>query len=389
MKSADTLYFVRTEELAEEEQHSWEFIEKMCRSGQFSPDTRIFFPDKNKWVRAGDTDLKPLFPADAATHAGAAPEAETEEDPETTALEEVYREALERVAQQPHLVETHAEAGRVAVERGDPETARKHFQNALDLDPFNSRVAKEVMRRFSRSECRSFQYLRRDPPAWDDPAELLAYPFAGGPLYLAIPAAVLLVLSFVPYGGFVAAALAYLWLVQLARRVADGSMTPPDWRAAVDNPASGIILPLLAGAAVAAECSLVVYGVGRASMAVGGGEGSAFGYVANSPVLSVTLAVAALAYLPAVMTKTIHSVGILVHLLNPMSVVRSIVKMDQEYAVSALTVLVIAAALGGIRLILGGIPFLGKLVFAAAAAWAIPVTGLVLGRLAGRMRHLL
>ena len=389
MKSADTVYFVRTDDVSEDEQHNWEFIEKMCRAGQFTPDTRIFFPDKNIWVRAGDTDLKSLFKDDETAADGDSPPVQDEEDAEATSLEAEYGQALERIGQHPEAVEGYVEAGRLAAERGDREAAREHLQDALRLNPFNTRVAKEVMRRFSKSECRGFKYLRREAPVWDEPADVLTYPFAAGPLYLAVPAAVLLVLSFIPFGGFVGAALAYLWMVQVARRVADGSMTPPMWQAALANPAREIILPLLAGALVAAQCALVVYGVGRASMALGGGEGSAFGYVAGSPVLSVTLTVAALGYLPAVMTKTIHSVGILVHLLNPHSVVRSMIKMDQEYVVSALTVLVIASVLGIIRLLLGGIPFVGKLVFSVVAAWSIPVAGLVLGRLAGRMRHVL
>jgi hypothetical protein len=389
MKTADTQYFVRTDDVTEEEQHSWEFIEKACRAGQFTPETRIFFPDKNMWVRAGDTDLQLLFPAQPAAAKNQAPAAQEPDDAETSALEAEYNEALDRVAQQPSDVDARVEAGRLAAELDQRDAARKHFQNALNLSPFNTRVANEVMRRFSRSECRSFQYLRRDPPVADDPAELLTYPFAAGPLHVAIPAAALLVLSLVPNGQFAAIPLAYLWMVQVARRVAAGSRTPPTGKEALANPVREIILPLLAGAVVAAECALVVYGVGRASMAVGGGEGSAFQYVANSPVLSVTLAVAALAYLPAVMTKTIHSVGFLIPLLNPQSVVRSVVRMDQEYAVSALIVLFLAAVLGGMRLLLDGIPFVGKLVFVLAAAWAIPAAGLVLGRLAGRMRHVL
>ncbi len=29
-------------------------MEDMCRSGQFSPDSRIFLPDRNEWVRAAE-----------------------------------------------------------------------------------------------------------------------------------------------------------------------------------------------------------------------------------------------------------------------------------------------------------------------------------------------
>jgi hypothetical protein len=388
VNKADTTYFVLPEGAATEEEFSWESIEEGCRDGRFTPDTRIFFPDKNTWVRAGDCELKSLF-NDGEPAPGDAPAVEDEEGAEATALEAEYAEALKRVGLEPGEPDAYVEAGRLAAELGDREAARGYFQKALRMQPFNSRVAKEVMRRFSKSECRSFVYLRRDPAVWDEPADLLAYPFAAGPLYLAIPAAVILVMSFIPYGVFVAGPLAFLWFMQMARRVSEGSTTPPQWQSALANPARNIILPLVAGAALAVECVLLVYGVGRLSMVVTGSEGSAFATVAESPVLSVTLAVAGLLYVPAVLTKLVHSAGIVVHLLNPLSVVRSMVSMDQEYVVSALTVMVAASVLGAIRLLLGGIPVIGNLVFAAVATLSIPVSAMVVGRLAGRMPHVL
>ena len=163
----------------------------------------------------------------------------------------------------------------------------------------------------------------------------------------------------------------------------------PEWNWSLRNPAREIILPLLAGALVAVQSILVVYGVGRAVGALTGREGTAFFHVVESPVLLVTLTLTGLVYLPAVLVKITHSVGIIVHLLNPYSVVRSMVRMGQEYAVTASITVVLAFLLGGIRFLLGDIPVIVDIVFAGAAALFIPALGLLLGRQASRKRHVL
>lgn len=386
MSTTKTSFYVLTEGATQEEEFTWEAIEEMCRSGQLSADTRIFFPDKNKWLRAGETELKSVFKKDQPK---ARANKEKELDSERGALQAEYDEAIRQIGEQPEAIEPHLEAGRVASEMGDRGAAHEHFQKALDLWPFHSRVAQEVQRRFSKSECKEFRYLRRDPPAWDEPADLAVYPLARGALYVAVPAAVLFLLSLVPYGWFVAGPLAYLWLIQAARHVAAGDDRPPLWHGALANPVREIILPLLAGAAVVGECVLVVYGAGRLGMLLAGGSGSAFSYVAGSPVLSVTLMVVSLAYLPAVLVRITHSVGIIVDLLLPWTVVRVAVRLGQEYAVSALLLLSLAFLLGSTNFLIGGIPLLGMFVIAAIAALAIPVAGFILGRLAGRTGHVL
>ena len=388
MKTLDTTFWVLTEGATQEEQFDWAAIEDMCRSGQLTPDAQIFLPGKNKWARAEETDLRPLFGAALKPLASGVQE-EEEGGGEVEALESEYAEALDTISRHPDAAKGYVEAGRVAAIRGDRELARDHFQKALELEPFNSRVANEVMRRFSKTECLQFQFLRRDPPVWDEPGELLGYPFSMGPLYLAIPAAALLILSFVPFGVFIAAPLAYLWCIQSARHTADGATTMPEWNWSLRNPAREIILPLLAGALVAVQSILVVYGVGRAVGALTGREGTAFFHVVESPVLLVTLTLTGLVYLPAVLVKITHSVGIIVHLLNPYSVVRSMVRMGQEYAVTASITVVLAFLLGGIRFLLGDIPVIVDIVFAGAAALFIPALGLLLGRQASRKRHVL
>jgi hypothetical protein len=386
MKSIDTDYYVLPEGTTQEELVAWDTIEEMCRTGQFTPDTRIFFPDKNGWVRAGDTDLRSLF-----KDAGRNEEKPIEEpeDVEGSELEAEYREAVRRINESPEDADPVVEAGRLAAEMGDRNAAREHFQTALRLKPFNSRIAQEVMRRFNKTECTDFLYLRREPSAWDEPADLLSYPLTAGLHYLAIPAAALFVLLLVPFGLYLAGPLSFLWCVKLGRHTAAGLKHAPSWKTALANPSREIILPLAAAAAVVGEYVLVVYGVGRVSMMLSGEEGSAFRYIAESPVLSVTLTLIALAYLPAVFVRITHSVGIIVDLMSPWIVIRAMIRMGQEYAISVLLVLVLFFVLFGLNYVIGGVPVVGKALLAAVSAYAIPMIGFTLGRLAGRMQHVL
>ena len=105
------------------------------------------------------------------------------------------------------------------------------------------------------------------------------------------------------------------------------------------------------------------------------------------PALSVLMVVVGVGYLPAVFVRICHSVGIFVDLLCPWSIVRMIGRMGQEYALTAFILLGLAFALGGLNLLVGGIPVLGEVFGAAAAGYALPFTGFLLGRLAGRMQH--
>jgi hypothetical protein len=386
MKTTETTFYVLPEGSTQEEPWSWDAIEEKCRNGQFTAETQIFLPDKNTWVRAADTELRSFFKESDRPKPEEAPE---EAEPEDSELETEYREAARLAGEHSKDVDAQVDAGRLAAELGDREAARKYFQTALRLKPFHRRVAQEVLRRFSKSECKEFLYLQRDPPVWDEPADLVTFPLSAGPLYLAVPAAALFVLLLIPFGFLVAATAAYLWGLQVARRSADGDTEPPLWHAALANPVREIVLPLLAAAAVVGECVLVVYCVGRLAVLAAGSELSAFHYVGESPVLSVTLTVVALAYLPAVFVKTTHSVGMIVNLLNPLSIVRAIARMGQEYVISALAILLLAFIMGGVKFLVGGVPALGKLCLAVAAAVFVPVAGFILGRLTGRMRHIL
>ncbi len=386
--TTETTYYVLPPGATQEEQWTRAALEDMCRSGQFSPDSRIFLPDRNEWVRAAeagaDTGLELEF---GENDEDVWRDADEADDGENESLAAEYERVRASISSDSKNAELHIEAGRIASEMKDREVAREHFQKALQLEPFNARFAQEVQRRFSRSECAEFLYLRRDPPAWDELTEMVTYPLSGGLVYSAIVAAALFVLLLVPYGQVLAWPLAGLWCLQMARVTAGGHNELPLWQEALDRPVREIVLPLIAGLAVWGQCVLVAYGLGRLFM--GASEGTALGFVAESPVLSVLLPFIALVYLPALFVRITHSAGIIVDLLSPWTAVRAMIRMGQEYAISTLAVVLVATLIGVLVFTVGGIPVLGKLVLALAVTYLIPVVAFILGRLTGRKRHLI
>ena len=202
--TTETKFYVLPPGATQEEQWTRTAIEDMCRSGQFSPETRIFLPGRNEWVRAADagadTGLDLGF-GETDEDAGKGEDETGDGEDESLAAE--YERLCASIGGDTRDAEIHIEAGRIAADMKDREAAREHFQKALRLRPFNTRFAQEVQRRFSKSECAEFVYLRRDPPAWDELTELFSYPLSRGLLYPAIVAAALLVLSLVPFGEFV------------------------------------------------------------------------------------------------------------------------------------------------------------------------------------------
>jgi hypothetical protein len=375
-ETGEKIYYVLPRGATREEHWTREAMAEMCRAGQFSPDTRIFVPDRNEWVRAADAGLGLEFgPVDDGGDGG------------SRSLRDEFKNAREEISRDPDNADNYAAAGRLAVQLKDRETARDLFQNALKLQPFNKRIAREVQRSFSRSECAEFLYLRRDPPVWESLSELLVYPLSRGPVYSGIVVAVLFVLALVPYSGYIGVPAVFLWCLQVARTAARGDRRLPVWDRVPDNPVREIILPLAAGLVVSGGFALVLWGGGRL---FAGGDGAAtFDYIKNSPVLSVTLTIAALVYLPALFVRVTHSAGIIVDLLNPWTAVGAMRRMGQEYAVSAVLVLLAAAGIAGVRFVTGGVPVIGSLILAVTSAYLLPVVSFVLGRLAGRMRHLL
>jgi hypothetical protein len=382
MKETQTLYYVLPEGATQEEQWTRDAIEEMCASGKFNRETRVFLPERNCWVPIVETDL-----AGALQEPGEA--AEDAVDEETESIRREYDEALSRIGAQGN-VSAHIDAGRLAAELGDREASRRHFQQALDIKPFNNRVAHEIRRRFSKSECSEFRFLQRDLPVWDDLPALASFPFTRGVVYFVVPAVVIDTLSYVPFGNVVVCAFLFLWCIQTTRRVAEMERRPPLWHHAASNPLQEIVMPLVAGLAVLAEFYLAFYGIARLTAYAAGQPAEPVSrFVAGSPVLLVSVVVLGLAYVPAVLVRTARSTGFVIGLLNPVRNIRVALEMEQEYALTVVFLLLVMFVLGGVELVVGWIPVVGRLIVSAVIAYTVPAVGLVLGRLCGRMRHLL
>jgi hypothetical protein len=378
MESTTDTYYVLREGATQEEEWTWQEIEDRCRSGEFGADTKVYLHDESRWVRLHETDL-----------AGVEPEVESQEtDPEREALEREYAELLEGLSDPPSSVEPWIEAGSMACDLGDTESARSHFQAALDRHPFHTRVSHEVKRRFTPAECRSFRLMERPTPVWDNLSELLEYPLSRGGLYLAAPAALFGALLFLPGGGMVVGELALLWCWQALVSVSSGRSQPPAWSRTIADPLHRLALPAGALAGVAIQWLAVFWGVASMSMAAEGkSDVGVLSYIGASPVLTVAMALCALAYLPAVMISITPSWRETLRVLNPWFVVRSMIRMEMEYVMSTLLLFALAVLVGILGALTLRIPVAGKLVWAVALAFAVPACALVLGRLRSRTTH--
>jgi hypothetical protein len=99
------------------------------------------------------------------------------------------------------------------------------------------------------------------------------------------------------------------------------------------------------------------------------------------------MVVTAIACLPAALVATAHTGHNMFAALNPLTLVRAAVRMDQEYLLTILLLLVMGFLTGGFYLLVSGVPVAGKLLTAAVLALMVPMAGLALGRLLARSAH--
>jgi hypothetical protein len=380
---SETLYFVLREGSTREEQWSWSDVEELCRSGELTPRARIFLPDEERWATIEETRL--------ATNAGpAAPAKGSEEDERRASVEAEYKAALERVNEDPDLLEALLDAGNLASELGLREEARAHFQTVLHRYPYHARAAQEVHRRFNKAEQKSFRYLERPAPVWDDLGDLLRVPFARGPLYVAIPAAAFSALAWVPGGGLMCAALVFLWAFQVMEYTARGANKPAEWNRSFKDPWRKLGRPAALMAAVMAQGLLLMVGAALLAFRLkGAADMSLWSFAAQSPVMMVLGSLLGVLYLPAAMVSIGGFTGSMARTLDPRHLGRTIVRMEHEYVYTVFIVTGIGVALGVVRIVGGLVPVAGEIVFGTALACATPMIGLALGRLLGRMGHVI
>ena len=381
--SSETLYYVLREGSSREEQVTWSDAEQLCRSGKLTPQAKIFLPDEERWAAVGETRLAAVIDAGS-------PEAGGEENDARAGIEAEYKQALERIETEPDMLEAHLDAGILADELGKREEARAHFQTVLHRYPYHARAAAEVHRRFNKLEQRKIRYLDRPAPVWEDILDLARIPFSRGPLYVMLTTLAFGLLSFVPAGWVGSYAIAFLWAFQVMEYTARGGVKLPDWNRSFKDPWKKLARPALLMSAVVAQWMLIVVGSAKIESAVKHGEmESLWHYVTQSPVILVVGSILGVLYLPAAMVSLGGFSGPVTKTLDPRRLVRMVVRMEHEYVYSMMLIGALVIVLGILRMTIGAIPVVGDLVFAGALACATPMCGLILGRLLGRMGHVI
>lgn len=380
---SDTLYYVLREGSTREEQVTWSDAEELCRSGKLTPGARIFLPDEERWAVVEETRLADVFKSGASEGSG-------EENDTRAGIETEYTQALERIETEPDMLEAHLDAGILADELGKREEARAHFQTVLHRYPYHARAAAEVHRRFNKLEQKKIRYLDRPAPVWEDILDLARIPFSRGPLYVMLITLAFGLLSFVPAGWVASYAIAFLWAFQVMEYSARGGVKLPDWNRSFNDPWKKLARPALLMSAVVAQWLVIVVGSAKIESLVKHGEmESLWHYVTQSPVILVLGSILGILYLPAAMVSIGGFSGPVTKTLDPRRLVRAIVRMEHEYVYSAMLIAALVIVLGVLRLTIGAIPVVGDLVFAWALACATPMCGLILGRLLGRMGHVI
>jgi hypothetical protein len=379
-----TTYFVLREGSTQEEQWSWEEIETLYRCGELSGRARIFLPEENRWAELGETRLGPSvrqeieLPKDAASSEA------------TQQLESEYQSACEQVEAAPDDLEARLDAGVIAAQLGRKEEAKDHFQWVLHRYPYHVRAAQEAKRRFSKAELRTFRYLDRPAPIWEDLGDLATMPLARGPLYVAVPAGVIAILSFLPMGGLLAAGLVFLWMFQVMEYTARGANKPPEWNRSFADPRGKLVRPALLMAGVMSQIGVVVFIAARGVMWIEGVKNqSVWSYIAESPLFVVAASIVMALYLPAAFVSIGGFAGPVTKTLDPRRLVKTIVRMEHEYVYTVAIVMAVGVVTSLVCALFSGIPILGKLVIGAALGYVAPAVGLVLGRLLGRVGHVI
>lgn len=383
--TTSTLYFVLREGSTREEQWTWEDIQSLCRSGELTPGARIFLPEENRWAELGETRLAPapqeIAPAPVDAEAEAA---------EVEKLEAEYKAALERVETDADDLEARLDAGVIAAQLGRREQAKAHFQSVLSRFPYHARAAQEVKRRFSKAELRMFRYLDRPAPIWEDLSEVATMPLGRGPLYVAIPGVLLALFSFLPFGGVLISALLFLWMFQVMEYTARGANKPPEWNRSFADPKRKLGRPALLMSIVALQLGVVLLGAARVVMAIEGVKGeSTWSYMTGSPIFIVIASIVCALYLPAAFVSIGGFMGPVTKTLDPRRLVKTMLRMEHEYVYTVVIIAAIGIVSAIVCAITSGIPVLRNLVVGGVLAYVAPAVGLVLGRLLGRVGHVI
>ncbi len=383
-----TLYYVLPEGATQEETCSWSEIHALCEAGQLSPNSLIYMPEKNAWEKAVDTDLRSCFESLSDSLPGKTEEVQDDET-RTEELQEKYESACREIRRTPEIPKAHLNAASAALALGNREAAIGHFQQAIELQPFNAKIACEIKRNLSVEERKRVRLLERPTPFWENNERVITYPFGRGYLYFLAPAVALSLLALLPFVRPAVVVLCYLWGYRAVSESASGSLTPPHWRDYLSSPAAWILRALLVGLFFAVEFCLPFFLIAQISILAGASSRpDVFQFIQHSPVMIVCMWVIGVIYFPAVLVISVSPGSGIKDMLNVKKSVKAVVSMELEYIATIVFLFALLLVWVGVRLILGSVPVVGVVFSVLLGAYGVLCTGFVLGRVSTRCRHL-
>lgn len=378
---AKTQYSVIQKGGLREELWEWGDIEAACRAGQFSPGSLIFIEKESGWKRAIDTELAVLFDAPAAVERARKAQSSAGD----AEREAAYESAVQQIRNSPGDANLCLSAAELALGMGHEDAACDHFQNALEISPYHPRVAQEARRTLPRAKWKTLRFLERPEEVWEDLLKVILYPFARGPLYMLLPAAVLTAASLTVWSMIPCIMVLCPWVTEVIRASSRGEQRPPLWHGFFANPLRTVARPL--AAAVATGFVLCVPFLLIAGVLVLTGmshQSNIFLVIKKSPALTVFLFTAALFYLPPVLMLTGASTGRFLDVLNPRYVGSIIRLMEKEYVKAVFFVGLLLCLSWGAGAFIDAVPFAARALHATAAVYILLAGGYVFGRLYAR-----
>jgi uncharacterized membrane protein len=383
MKNAtSTQYAVIPQGGVKEELWELQDIERLCRAGKLPPNSLIFVPEANEWKKLVDTNL-----ADCFEKSDTADSSSEAVPPQDAAYREQYDAVIQQLHANPSDIGLRLNAADLALAMGKTDWARDHYQEALDLNPYHPRVAQEAKRNLPPSKSRTLKHLEKPPQVWDDPASVFMYPHSRGPLYLALPAAVLFGMFWSVWTIVPAVLLVGFWSMETMRSAARGEKRAPVGGGLASEPIRRIAQPLAVTAMVAFELCAALAAIAGILVATRlSSESNIYLLVVKSPVLTVLAWTAVAFYFPAAFMLSVSNAARLKDAANPKTVAAAIRLMEAEYLLSASLIAALVYAVWGVGSLLGDVSWIDRAFYATAIMYIMLAGSFVFGRILARFR---
>lgn len=363
---------------------TWGDLQSLVEAGELTGDTLIYREESQQWVPL--SSLPEFADATWITPRTADPG----DGEEIAELNREYEEAVKEARDRFDSYECLTTAARLALSLEKQDEAIEHYRRALELRPFDKRLANEIKRGLPPQVYRSFSLLDRPAPFWEDPVATVTYPLQTGWVVPAIAAAVLAVLSLVPF----AQPLYWLLLMLLTVRVSceargrtvrspDEILADPESFFTNWKPYARFLLftaVLFLPFALLSELLLNIDGPRYWNI---------FPYIQDSPLLTVAIFIAGAALVPAVLMATADDNGAITDMHVVRRISRVMVSEDYEYLLLSAGMTLIALAWIGVRAMVSFVPVVGDLIAAAGALYSTMLIGYIAGRTRSRYAHIL